>query len=206
MKQTDTVILVFLKPFEAGYVKTRLAATIGNNQALKVYRHLVEHTILQLHQMSHTTDVVLCYSRQPASNELSNADFPHMLQKGEDLGSRMLHALEWAHDRKYKKKIIIGTDCYDLTSEILEQAIRALQTKEVVLGPAEDGGYFLIGMKMPHPDLFTDIPWSTSGVLSATEEVLVRMQPDWLALPTLTDIDQEQDLLRYPELCQLVNL
>ncbi|MBF8965493.1 TIGR04282 family arsenosugar biosynthesis glycosyltransferase [Pontibacter sp. FD36] len=205
MKQADTVILVFLKPFEAGYVKTRLAATVGDAVALDVYRHLVEHTLQQLRKLQPYADVVLCYSRQAANGQYIS-EFPCLIQKGEDLGDRMLYALEWAHARKYDKKLIIGSDCFELTAEILEQAILWLETEQVVVGPAMDGGYYLIGMKESHAELFAGIPWSTSGVITATVEVLERLKLDWAALPPLSDLDEEQDLLSYPSLCRAVGL
>jgi uncharacterized protein len=206
MNQPDTVILVFLKPFEAGYVKTRLAATIGDGLALKVYRHLVNYTLRQLYMLDKVADVILCYSQQPTAKQHLISEFPHMIQKGDDLGSRMLHALEWAHIRKYNKKIIIGTDCFELTTAILEEAIKCLSTEKVVIGPAKDGGYYLIGMNAPHVDLFTNIPWSTSEVFTLTKKMIEHLKLDWVALPTLTDIDREQDLLRFPELSNLLNL
>lgn len=203
MQQAATVILVFLKPFEKGNVKTRLAATVGDAVALEVYRHLVDHTIRQLSQLSLPADVVLCYSRKASPEPLFSFAFTVLIQKGDDLGSRMLYALAWAHAKKYTQKLIIGTDCFELTAETLDQAIRSLSAHDVVVGPAADGGYYLLGMKEPHAELFTGIPWSTSETYAATFQAINRMHLDWAALKTLSDIDTEPDLRKYPSLCNL---
>lgn len=205
MKYKDTVILVFLKPFESGNVKTRLAASVGDKLALDVYRHLVHYTMVQLERLGNEVDVVLCYSRAAAPELIYGSDHHYIIQQGHDLGSRMQHAMEWAH-QKYARKLIIGTDCFELTTEIVRQACMMLHKKDVVIGPAVDGGYYLIGMKEIHSGVFKDIPWSSTQTYAATIRQLDELGLDWAPLKKLSDIDNKEDLLQYPNLCELAGI
>jgi rSAM/selenodomain-associated transferase 1 len=124
----------------------------------------------------------------------SNDKFIKQLQKGNDLGERMHNSFEYAFLNKYKKVIIIGSDCLDLNESIIKDAFRLLDNSDVVIGPAKDGGYYLLGMKSPHSCLFKNISWSTSQVLKQTLSICESQHLSYSLLSTLTDIDVENDL------------
>ena len=116
----------------------------------------------------------------------------------------MHNAFEHIFLNKYKKVIIIGSDCFDLSSAIIEEAYLLLEDSDIVIGPAKDGGYYLLGMKSPHSCLFKNISWSTSQVLKQTLSICESHHLSYSLLPTLTDIDVENDLsFEQKELFQL---
>ena len=115
------------------------------------------------------------------------------LQQGADLGERMLHALRDALQR-YSQVILVGSDCPWLTPGGLLQAAHALRTAHVVLQPATDGGYVLIGARKVGPDLFEDVPWGSDGVFAETARRLEEGGYRWTALEALPDIDRPEDL------------
>jgi rSAM/selenodomain-associated transferase 1 len=120
-------------------------------------------------------------------------DIGYRRQNGPDLGARMQDALEWALQRA-PWAVLIGSDCPGYDSDYLQTAFAALERHDAVLGPALDGGYVLIGMRRAAPELFADMPWSTTGVLDTTRQRLQRKGWSWQELPTLRDIDTPQDL------------
>ncbi|MGA9649818.1 TIGR04282 family arsenosugar biosynthesis glycosyltransferase [Pedobacter sp.] len=189
----NNVIVVFLKNLTLGKVKTRLAATTGDQKALEVYGQLVEHTLNQV--IAPAQDTVLYFS--DSLNEdlpVIEKEFSLRLQKGSDLGERMSNALQEVFELSAQKVLIIGTDCPGLDSSIIEKAFHALDTHQVVVGPATDGGYYLLGMKNFHQCLFEDIPWSTSKVLELTLQKCASHKLSYKLLIELSDIDDENDL------------
>lgn len=179
------------RPAELGKVKSRLAATLGAEKTLAVYKHLLQHTISTAEKSGHS--IIIWWS------ELPNDYFiiPNKLQIGELLGDRMHQAFEFEFNLNQSEKVVmIGTDCPDLTTTILEEAFNALEEKNVVLGPSEDGGYYLIGMNGFHPELLQEIEWSTEKVLEQTIEKCKKYKKTFALLPTLNDIDNEEDLRR----------
>ena len=109
----------------------------------------------------------------------------------------MLHAFDTLFQQGYQKIIIIGTDCFELSSFILLDAFTALDEKEVVIGPSEDGGYYLLGMRQFFPFLFEEKAWSTDSVYSSTVQQLVIQNIRYEILPILNDIDTEDDWKQY---------
>ena len=110
-------------------------------------------------------------------------------QEGEDIGDKMHHAFENAIERGSDACLLIGSDCPELSTEILTKAFNALKDKDLVLGPAMDGGYYLMGLKKPCPELFSDISWSTDEVLRETLTKADQLGMSVYQLPTLSDID-----------------
>ncbi len=189
----DSLLIIFAKNPELGKVKTRLAKTIGDKQALMIYLKLLEHT----HAIADKVfaDKAVFYSEKVQDFDiLDYYKFPKFLQKGDTLGERMDRAVGQAFGQFYEKVIVIGSDCYELTSEIIEDAIEALDNHNVVLGPANDGGYYLIGMDRHYAHLFKNKTWSTSDVLLDTILDLKQLKLSYHLLPTLTDVDKEEDL------------
>lgn len=184
-------IIIMARPAELGKVKSRLAATLGAEKTLTVYKHLLQHTISTAEKSGHS--IIIWWSELPNDYLI----IPHNLQIGELLGDRMHQAFEFEFNLNQSEKVVmIGTDCPDLTTTILEEAFNTLEENNVVLGPSEDGGYYLIGMNGFHPELLQEIEWSTEKVLAQTIEKCKKYKKTFALLPTLNDIDNEEDLRR----------
>jgi len=186
------VLIIFVKNPEIGKVKSRLAKTIGDKQALSVYKKLLEITkeiVIDLE-----FDKCVCYSDWIDREDLWNNDtFRKTLQKGDDLGFRMYIAIKDLSD-SYEKICLIGSDTIELTDEIIERAYALLEDHDIVLGPSFDGGYYLIGMKSPTKALFEPISWSTGAVLAETIDKIGKLKLTYALLPTLNDIDEIEDI------------
>ncbi|GAA5522169.1 TIGR04282 family arsenosugar biosynthesis glycosyltransferase [Aliifodinibius salicampi] len=187
------VLMVFTKNPKLGKVKTRLARTIGEEQALSVYKELLRLTKSVTDPLQVTKQ--LWYSSFISRNDIWPGDiYDKRLQKGRDLGKRMQHAFQKAFDESFEKAVIIGSDCSALTTDIIRQAFRALDNHRVVIGPARDGGYYLLGMSEYYPEVFTNKSWSTPSVFEKTIEQLREMDISYSLLPMLNDIDTLEDL------------
>ena len=186
-----TTLIIFIKNPKLGKVKTRLAATVGDEKALSIYKKLLSFT--QKLAISLPCERMLFYSDEiEANDDWSNVFFQKNKQYGNDLGERMKNAFCEVLLTS-KKAIIIGSDCAELTKEILENAFEALEKNDFVIGPAEDGGYYLLGMNHFEPTIFENINWSTAEVLSKTIEKIARLEKKVAFMPTLSDIDNEED-------------
>ncbi|HEX8428308.1 TIGR04282 family arsenosugar biosynthesis glycosyltransferase [Hymenobacter sp.] len=188
-------LLVFARYPELGRVKTRLAAGIGDEAALAVYEELLYHTC------GVTADVAAYKTLWLAGPSAAAVAFPEAWNNYEqlqqvpgDLGQKMQAAFAHAFAAGATAALIIGTDCPGLTAEVLTQAYALLATHEVVIGPAEDGGYYLLGMRELYEDLFVNKSWSTDLVLAHTLADADRLGLRVAQLPTLRDIDDEADL------------
>lgn len=187
--------LIFIKNPELGKAKTRLAATVGAERALSIYHQLLAHTRRVVRAVEARR--LLYYSRfVDTRDEWSAAEFDKRLQAAGDLGARMQQAFAEAFAEGGGPVLIVGSDCAELSPAIIEEAFRQLETHDIVIGPARDGGYYLLGMRTFTPEVFTDIAWSTAEVLQQT---LARI-PDgytYFLLPTLSDVDTEADWEAY---------
>ena len=189
------LLLVFTRNPELGKVKTRLAKTVGNATALKIYTFLLKRTRDIVVKVS--ADKAVYYSVKLRENDIWDASiFQKHQQVGEDLGIRMLHAFKNGFKAGYEKVIIIGSDLYDLTSETIENAIIALENNEVVIGPAEDGGYYLLGMNSLEEKIFKNKDWGTETVRKDTLEDLKDKKV--FLLGELNDVDVFEDIEHHP--------
>lgn len=185
-------LIIFAKNLEKGKVKTRLAQVIGNQKALDIYKDCCVYT------MTNTFDIparrMLFYSDFIQNGDLwGSDDFKKFVQHGEDLGQRMRNAFRDAF-HKSEKAIIIGTDCMELTRNLIMEAFEALDDHDYVVGPANDGGYYLLGMNQFSVDVFKDIDWSTDKVLKQTLAKIEAEEKSVYQLPELIDIDTVEDL------------
>lgn len=187
------LLIVFVKNLIPGQVKTRLAADIGIDGALDVYKYLVEHTYEVTKELD--CSKVVFYSEYVEIEDIWDTDeYKLQVQKGPDLGDRMLNAFEYAFDKGYERAVIVGTDCWELSEEVIEEAFNKLDDNDVVIGPATDGGYYLIGMNKLYPALFHDKKYSHDKVLSDVLTEIGQMDAEFHLLPELSDIDTFQDL------------
>lgn len=186
-------IIVFLKFPELGRSKTRLAATVGDENALKVYNELLKRTHLITKDLK--VDKYLFYDKF-SENKMPWGDDLYFTayQKESNLGGRMRDAFEQLFAKSYQRVVIIGSDCYELSQNIIEGALEALKTKDVVIGPAKDGGYYLLGLNKMVPQLFTNIPWSTEEVFKMSTSILESLGIQYATTPKLSDIDTFDDL------------
>ena len=186
-------VIIFLKYPELGRSKTRLAVTVGDENALKVYVKLLEHTRLITSNLH--ADKFLFYDRVSKSKLCWGDDiYFSASQNDTDLGGRMQDAFEQVFKKGYERALIIGSDCYELSQHIIEDALETLKTNEVVIGPAKDGGYYLLGLNQMIPQLFSNIAWSTDEVFNSTVSVLKRLDVTYHTGPVLSDIDTIDDL------------
>ncbi len=188
-------LLIFIKNPQKGKVKTRLAATIGEEKALEIYQELMDYTRTICEDVD--TDRLLFYSQHiDTKDKWKTSTFRKFVQEGKDLGQRMKQAFETAFDRyQYQQVIIIGSDCAELTSTQINTAFEQLKTHDVVIGPARDGGYYLLGMNQFLPSIFDNKTWSTPNLLKETLTDLDTQKHSYHFLPELNDIDTEADWL-----------
>ncbi|MCX2838135.1 TIGR04282 family arsenosugar biosynthesis glycosyltransferase [Salinimicrobium sp. MT39] len=201
-EKTDELLLIFTRNPEKGKVKKRLAQSIGDDAALKVYNYLLQHTVTITQPLP--VEKWVYYSEALPENDIWNKEFfRKKLQQGQDLGQRMEQAFSEAFKAGFKKVVIIGSDLFDIEKEDLKMAFLTLKDHEYVVGPAQDGGYFLLGMKKPTPQLFRNKDWSTSRVLDQTLSELE--QEKLKLLPVRNDIDTFEDMRSHPELVKLID-
>lgn len=190
----ENALIIFVRNPEKGKVKSRLAKDLGEDKSLQVYKFLLQHArdIAVSCNCSH----FVFYSSYIHINDVFDDDlFTKFIQEGEDLGERMMNAFKKVFELGCKKVCIVGSDCYDLQTEILNEAFEKLGTADIVIGPAADGGYYLLGMKQLYSDLFLRKEWGTSGVFDNTIEVISKLKISYSELTVLNDIDTIEDLL-----------
>lgn len=196
----DSKILLFAKAPEPGKVKTRLIPTIGEEAAAQLYQQLLVSTVKKVASAGIAPTVLYCApdTGHPLFQKLASKwDIELKQQHGADLGERMAQATVAAL-RSGESAVLIGGDCPMLDAGHLQQALRWLyQGSDAVIGPAEDGGYFLLGLKDYNRLLFENIPWGGDRVLALTRDRLQQMSWSWRELEPLWDLDRPEDLQRY---------
>ena len=205
LNTTKSALLIIARYPEAGKTKTRLAATIGDAEAAGLYQAFL--TDLARRFAGHDYNLHWVYT--PAGADYNSfvamlvPDFAQSMhcfpQQGGDLGERLHNAFQWTHAHGYKRTILIGSDSPHIGTATVAHALAALDKADVVLGPADDGGYYLIAMREPH-DVFTGIPMSTSSVTQMTIALADRQGLMVQLIEPLFDIDEFSDLQRLAQL------
>jgi len=195
--EEKTILIVFLKFPEPGKVKTRLAQDVGEERAAEIYSKMATAILEQV--TGSTGYRTIIYYDPPEKLEeikswLRKYDLLYSAQSGKTLGNRIINAFREVFDNGAEKTVIIGTDCVDVDSDTIKEAIAVLENNDVVLGPAEDGGYYLLGLNKHRPEIFKDIDWSTERVLKQTIEKILEKNLSYRLLKTLKDIDNANDL------------
>ncbi len=194
-RHPDALVIQFAKAPRPGCVKTRMQPTLDAEACAALHRRLVTYTFDTLSQMQ------LCAFELWADEPRYDGFFaglrprrPVRRQHGTNLGARMYHALATAL-ADHARVVLVGSDCPFLNATHIEEALARLRAgDDVVLGPAVDGGYVLIGARRVDRVLFSDIPWGTAGVLAATRGQLQALGWRWSELAPLADIDTAADL------------
>jgi rSAM/selenodomain-associated transferase 1 len=184
-------LIIFQKNPEIGKVKTRLASTVGDENALKIYTILVEHT----HSLANKIDAkkYLFFSNF-IENDEKWSKYERKVQKGDDLGLRMFNAISEVKKEGADQIVVMGTDCYELTENIINEAFGKLENNDYCIGPAVDGGYYLIGTKSPDSEVFLGKEWSTETVFREAEQSVQNIGKRLAVLEALSDVDYEDDL------------
>ncbi|WP_035334535.1 TIGR04282 family arsenosugar biosynthesis glycosyltransferase [Dokdonia sp. PRO95] len=193
------IVLIFTRNPELGKVKSRLAKGVGQENALEIYKKLLSHTKDVVSTLNCTKRVG--YSVKVRDNDMwDNAIFEKFRQEGEDLGIRMHSAFEKAFADGYDNVLIVGSDLYDLRASHINEAFDALHSNDAVIGPAQDGGYYLLGMNKLVKDVFYNKEWGGDTVFASTINDLATAKVH--QLETLNDIDFAEDLKPYAEFAQ----
>lgn len=194
------VLIIFVKLPTPGQVKTRLGKIIGNQEAAELYRLFIQETFAMARQLADCKIHVAFEPTQPGESfdDIIPGEFLHFPQQGKDLGERMCNAFRHGLTQA-QKVVIIGSDSPTLPGDYIEQAFERLTHSDLVLGPAEDGGYYLIGMKELHVKLFDNIAWSSDAVFRTTLQRAKRLQLKVALLPAWYDVDDLDALLRAAE-------
>lgn len=192
---SKNLLLIFTRNPELGKVKTRLAKSVGDKTALEIYKFLLKKTKEVTQDL--TYDKAVYYSVKVRENDIwDSKTYQKHQQIGNDLGIRMQNAFLNSFNAGYEKVMIIGSDLFDLTSEIIDKAFQKLNDNDVVIGPAEDGGYYLLGMKSLQPNIFKNKAWGTSSV---RKETLVNLKDKKVhLLEELNDVDVFEDIQNHP--------
>jgi len=190
-KHTKDLLIIFTRPPVLGKVKTRLAADVGDGAALNIYKFLLGHTVSVTRDLEVVKQVY--YSEEIILKDIWDAGiYEKRLQRGGDLGERMQNAFEAGFRSGFENIIIIGSDLFDFCREDLEKAFSLLKDHNFVVGPADDGGYYLLGMKKIFPQIFQHKKWGTSSVFQETVKDL--REEDVAYLEYRNDIDVSADI------------
>jgi rSAM/selenodomain-associated transferase 1 len=196
------LLLIFTKNPQLGKVKTRLAKTVGDEKALFIFNKLVSKT-------SEVVEKVNVHKSLYYSDFVDDQDIwegsvsDKSIQEGNCLGERMANAFKKGFDDGFNRIIVIGTDLWNLDTQIINKAFAALKNKDGVIGPATDGGYYLLGLSKWIPQVFDGKNWGTSSVL---DDTLTDFKNNTLVqLETKNDVDYFEDLKANPELLQLLD-
>lgn len=203
VEHADLLLVQFAREPVAGRVKTRMLPRLTGEEACELHRELVLWTCRRLVEarIGPVRLAVAGNPRDPLFHQCAAIGADEIVpQRGRDLGHRMRDALEQGL-REFPAVVLVGSDCPGIDDAYLRAARAALQRCPVVLGPAEDGGYVLLGMRTPLPQLFDGIPWGTGRVLAVTRQHLRQSGVDWVELKPLADIDRPEDLARW-ECCR----
>lgn len=207
LTQDRAALVIFAKAPIAGQVKTRLCPPLTHDEAATLHGSFVL-------DMLERTKVAAAKLKLPIDRYLACAPSSGLVffkimeerqsvqlidQAGNDLGARMRQAFAAMFEKGYSRVFIVGSDIPSLPLDHYKQALALLDTHDVVLGPALDGGYYLIGLKQPRPELFADIAWSTDRVLATTQEKAASLGLKTALLPSWRDVDTIDDLLALME-------
>jgi rSAM/selenodomain-associated transferase 1 len=192
-------LIIFTRYPEAGKTKTRLIPLLGKYGAASLQSEMMKHTLVQAKKLQQTTPVRVEVHFAGGNKQLMQnwlgSDIIYRQQQGEDLGERMMTSFQTCFAAKMKSVVIIGSDCPDVNNLTLAEAFTALQNHDLVLGPATDGGYYLIGLNYLIKKLFIGMDWGGSQVLKQTQNIARGLGLKIYFLAELNDIDRPEDLV-----------
>jgi len=196
-KRANTGLGILFRTPEYGKVKTRLASVIGHEKTLLIYKEILNSSIRKLLKFSSIADLYGFYDGKEPVDYINEGEIKLLPQDGKGLGERIFNAANLLFKKGYKRVILIGSDSPDLPHVYIKEAIERLNIFRLVIGPSEDGGYYLIGMTEPLEFLFKDIPWGTGSVLKKTLDLAIREGIEYSLLPEWYDVDDIEGLRRW---------
>ena len=194
---TETIrkrLIIFTRYPEPGHTKTRMIPALGAEGSAGLQRQMAEHTLVQVRKVQAELEVHFAGGSQRLMQDWLGADLTYQQQSEGDLGQRMKSAFEVSFADGINRTVMVGVDCPDINTTIIAEAFDALEQQDLVLGPAADGGYYLIGLKCLIPELFLGINWGTSQVLAKTQSIAQKLGLTVYYLPLLEDVDRPEDL------------
>jgi len=195
MSKSEFHFVLFARSPELGKVKSRLALSIGNERALKYYLELLNYNDALFRSINALKKLFFKGDRNFPVQLFQDFDFYE--QSGNDLGQAMLNAQKLCFEQKRLPSVIVGCDCFDLKGTDIKEAFRLLNNNDVVFGPASDGGYYLIAVNQPWPELFDGISWGTSEVLAQSIKQCIDNKLSYALLDVRNDLDDAADLEAY---------
>ena len=192
-------LIIFSRYPQPGTTKTRMIPALGADGAAQLQREMTEHTLNTAKQLLSNGNITIEIHFAGGDLELMKQwlgeDLQYVPQVAGDLGDKMRSAFDRAFSLGSQRVVTIGIDCPDINSTILNNAFNSLQTHDLTLGSAEDGGYYLIGLNHRVPQLFSNINWGTERVLKQTKNIAKKLNLQVHYLPTLSDVDRPEDLV-----------
>jgi uncharacterized protein len=189
------LLMIFSRYPIAGQAKTRLIPALGAAGAAQLQRQMTVQTLAMALHCQVPLQIRFCGGSQQQMQDWLGAEFDYQLQGEGDLGDRMARSFAAGFGAGYDRIIIIGTDCPQIEPDLIQAAFSQLHQKDLVLGVAADGGYYLIGLRQMLPEIFQNIAWSTELVLVQTLAIADRLSISYGLLKTLSDIDRPEDLV-----------
>jgi uncharacterized protein len=192
----NSTLIIFTRYPELGKTKTRMIPALGAEGAAKLQRLMTEHTLQQARKLPNKIAIEINFTggNRALMQDWLGKDLVYKEQTDGDLGKRMHFAFESSFTKGKERVVIIGVDCPDLDRTILQTAFNAFDSHDLVLGPAADGGYYLIGLPRLVSELFIGIDWGSERVLAQTKEIAARSRLNTYYLPVLNDVDRPEDL------------
>jgi hypothetical protein len=193
-ESSKETLIIFTRYPEAGKTKTRLISALGEEGAAQLQKKLTEHTLKEVSQLPVNLRIYFAGGNQKLMSDWLGNRYQYYPQSSGDLGQRLLAALKESFTQQIERIVIIGIDCPDLNADLIDHAFQKLKENDLVLGKAEDGGYYLIGLDGFYPQLFQGIDWGSNLVLQQTVAVAETLGLSISYLPILNDIDTPEDL------------
>src|SRR4028118_163147 len=195
---TRECLIIFTRYPEPGKTKTRLIPVLGAEGAATLQRQMTEDKLAEVKKLQAfyplPVEVHFAGGNELLMQDWLGSDVTYRRQSEGDIGCRMVSAFQVSFEAGMDSVVLIGTDCPDLNAPLMAQAFQVLHQHDLVLGPAQDGGYYLIGLHRLIPELFTGISWSTVEVLQQTQSIAQRLELAVAYLPLLRDVDRPEDL------------
>ncbi len=202
-KRANTALIIFCKSPDPSTVKTRLSPVLNDEERIRLYTFLLIKAITTLRDIE-DTDVYLCYSPPDAESRFKRFGLKLFPQTEGDLGVRMANAFNRIFTDGYTRAIIVGVDIPELDGNIIKKASSILENKDIVFGPAHDGGYYLVGMNHLHTEIFEGIPWSSVNTLKSSLGRADALGLTYGLTKKLHDLDTPEDLDLFRDLVNKV--
>jgi len=191
---SQETLIIFTRYPESGKTKTRLIPALGTEGAANLQKKLTEYTLTEASKLEVNLRVYFSGGNETLMQRWLGENYQYYRQRAGDLGKKLIAALEESFTADVAKIVIIGIDCPDLDAAIIKQAVAKLKHQDLVLGPAEDGGYYLIGLRSCLPELFQGIDWGTDMVLKQTVSIAKKTGLNIYYLPMFNDLDTPEDI------------